>query len=174
MTGRDDIQARDIQALLDKQAITEQIHRYCRAVDRLDIPLGHSVWHEDATAEYGGGYHSGRGRDVIDRICADHRKLLRHSHQIANILIELRGDTAGSESYVTATLQGLRGETPFQITTCSRYVDRWSRRDGRWALDHRMAIRDFDERRDIGGLSADPLSRRDANDPSYAVLRAQP
>jgi hypothetical protein len=162
-----------IQGLLDKQAITEQIHRYCRAVDRLDIPLGHAVWHDDATAEYGGGYHSGPGKDVIDKICADHRKLQRHSHQIANILIELDGDTAGSESYVTAMLQGMRGGTLFQITTCSRYIDRWSRRNGRWALDHRMAIRDFDEVRDIRGLSVDPLSRRDREDPSYCALRAQ-
>ena len=34
-----------------KQAITELLYRYCRAVDRIDIPLGHSIWHDDAQAD---------------------------------------------------------------------------------------------------------------------------
>lgn len=35
-----------LAALVDRQQITDLIYRYCRSVDRLDIPLGHSVWHE--------------------------------------------------------------------------------------------------------------------------------
>jgi hypothetical protein len=35
----------EMRSPLDRQAITEQIYRQCRAVDRLDIPLGHSVFH---------------------------------------------------------------------------------------------------------------------------------
>ena len=49
----------EMRGLLDRQAITEQIYRYCRAVDRLDIPLGHSVFHEDATADYGDSLYRG-------------------------------------------------------------------------------------------------------------------
>jgi hypothetical protein len=55
----------ELQALLDRQAITEQIYLYCRAVDRLDIPLGHSVFHDDATANYGESLYQGDGRGVI-------------------------------------------------------------------------------------------------------------
>jgi hypothetical protein len=36
-----------LQALSARQAITELSYRYCRSVDRLDIPLGHSIWHDD-------------------------------------------------------------------------------------------------------------------------------
>ena len=32
-----------------------------------------------------------------------------------------------------------------QITTWGRYIDQWSRRDGRWAIDKRIMIRDFAE-----------------------------
>ena len=32
--------------LLDKQAITEALHRYCRAMDRMDNDLGRSVFHK--------------------------------------------------------------------------------------------------------------------------------
>ena len=37
--------------LADRQAIVDLIYRYCRSVDRLDIPLGHSIWHDDAIAD---------------------------------------------------------------------------------------------------------------------------
>lgn len=39
--------AADWQIVADRQAVAELIYRYCRAVDRLDIALGHSIWHED-------------------------------------------------------------------------------------------------------------------------------
>src|ERR1700722_13041866 len=158
-----------IEALAARQQITELIYRYCRSVDRLDVPLGHSIWHEDAIADYGDVYQ-GDGRGVIDLICANHRKALHHSHQISNILIELDGDRAASESYVTATLRIRRGEQLMQISVWSRYVDRWSRRKGRWGLDKRIAIRDFDEVRDVVAMGDHRIARRDRSDPSYAAL----
>ena len=79
----------EMRGLLDRQAITEQIYRYCRAVDRLDIPLGHSVFHEDATADYGDSLYRGDGRGVIDFICAAHLLALSHSHQVCNSIIAL-------------------------------------------------------------------------------------
>jgi len=51
-----------------------------------------------------------------------------------------------------------------------RYLDRWSRRAGRWAIDHRVWVLDFDEQdrpvtaRPPGGGS------RDRSDPSYALF----
>lgn len=161
-----------LQALLDRQQITDLIYRYCRAVDRLDIPLGHSLWHADGSADYGAGIYQGPGRGVIDHICAQHRHALAHSHQVSNILIELDGERATSESYVIATLRVARGDALQQIMVWTRYLDRWSRRDGRWGLDHRIAVRDFDERREVNALSQDERVRRDAGDPSYAVLAA--
>lgn len=43
---------KSINVLLAKQEITEQIYRYCRAMDRFDADLGYSVWHEEAEAIY--------------------------------------------------------------------------------------------------------------------------
>lgn len=157
----------------DRQAITDRIYLYCRAVDRLDIPLGHSIWHDDATADYGESFYQGPGRGVIDRICSDHAGLLAHSHQVTNILIDLDGDRAGSEAYCTATLRMMRGEAQVQMTVWTRYIDRWSFRDDRWAIDHRIAIRDFDEVREVKPMSLSSMGRRDADDPSYAVLRQE-
>jgi SnoaL-like protein len=160
-----------LQEIGDRQEITDLIYRYCRSVDRLDVPLGHSIWHEDAIADYGETVYQGDGRGVIDVICASHRKALHHSHQVSNILIELDGDRAASESYVTATLRIRRGEQLMQITVWSRYVDRWSRRKGRWGLDKRIAIRDFDEVRGATAMADHDVGHRDRFDPSYGVLK---
>jgi hypothetical protein len=162
-----------LQNLADREAITDLIHRYCRSVDRLDIPLGHSIWHEDAIADYGSIYQ-GNGRGVIDHICAQHLHALNHSHQVSNISIDLDGDRAGSESYVTASLRIRRGEKLQHISVWGRYVDRWSRRNGRWGLDKRIAIRDFDEVRDVVAMNEHDVGRRDRSDPSYSVLRERP
>ena len=159
---------RDLQ---DRCAIIDLIYRYCRSVDRLDVPLGHSVWHADGIADYGETVYQGNGRGAIDFICKQHSRTLHHSHQVTNILIDLSGDRAGSESYAIAALRAKRGERLQQMTVWTRYVDSWSRRDGRWGLDKRIAIRDFDEIRDVVPLGDHDVGRRDRSDPSYAVLK---
>lgn len=168
-----------LQDLADKQAITEAIYTYCRAVDRLDVPLGHSVWHEDGVADYGPSHYQGPGRGVIDHICAQHQHLLSHSHQVSNILIDLNGDAAGSEAYMTGTMRlkdGGRLEREgkvMQITVHARYIDRWERRAGRWGLIHRTTTMDHTEIREVTPIPVHgPLACRDRTDPSYAVLGA--
>lgn len=158
------------QAIADRQAISDLIYRYCRAVDRLDIALGHSIWHEDGYADYGRDVYQGPGRGVIDHICAQHAQTLNHSHQVTNVIIELDGDRAASEAYVTAVLRVQRGETLMQIGVWGRYIDRWSRRDGRWGLDKRLSIRDFDEIRPVQAMYDHRVGQRDRSDPSYEAL----
>ena len=159
-----------LQSLIDRQAITDLIYRYCRSVDRLDIALGHSIWHEDGMADYGAAVYQGPGKGVIDHICAQHRHTLHHSHQVSNILIRLAGDRAGSETYVTATLRVAGGKQLRQISVWGRYIDSWSRRGGRWGLDKRISIRDFDEIRDVVEMDRHDTGKRDGTDPSYDVL----
>ena len=52
----------DIETFLVKQAIHEQLCNYCRAMDRLDVDLFKSVWHEDGTLSFDRGPISGEGR----------------------------------------------------------------------------------------------------------------
>ncbi len=159
-----------LRSVADRQQIADLIYRYCRSVDRLDIPLGHSIWHEDGIADYGADVYRGNGRGVIDHICAQHRYTLHYSHQVSNIIIELDGERAGSESYVAASLRIRRGEQLKQIGVWGRYIDRWSKRNGRWGLDRRVALRDFDEVRDVTAMVEHDIGRRDRTDPSYTVL----
>lgn len=159
-----------LATLAAKQAITEQIYRYCRAMDRMDHELGYSIWHEDGTADYGEANFVGSGQGFIDHVNKQHAHLLAHSHQVTNVLIEVDGDTAGSESYVTAVLQMQRGDKRVRMLVSSRYVDRWSCRAGRWAIDHRLALMDLAEMAEVTPMPLHKSGSRDLADPSYAVL----
>jgi len=153
----------------DRLAIMEQIYRYCRSVDRLDVPLGHRVFHEDSTADFGS--YKGTGRGWIDYICEEHKRFLHHSHQVTNIVLELGGERAGSESYVTATLRSREpGGAIVQRQFWARYVDTWSKRGGLWAIDTRECVIDFDAIGEVTPIQEYERARRDRVDPSYAAL----
>jgi hypothetical protein len=158
-----------------KQSITEVIYRYCRALDRMDRDLALTIWHADGTADYGPTMYQGTGAGFVDWVWPAHESMLGHSHQIGNVLIEVDGDRAGSESYVTATLWGaFEPDVLTTIVSRGRYVDTWSRRDGVWAIDHRRFAEDLTVTTAVpGGAPPAPEAspaRRDRADPSYAVL----
>ena len=154
----------------DRLAIMDKIYRYCRSVDRLDIAEGYSVFHEDSTADFGESY-VGTGRGWIDYVCVRHKEFLHHSHQVTNIIVEIDGERAGSESYVFATLRRQDGEKIILHEIWARYVDSWSKRDGEWAIDRRDCIVDYGSMREVEPVPGDPRSRRDTTDLSYTVLK---
>ena len=162
--------AETFRQLTDRQEITDLIYRYCRSMDRMDIALGHSIWNDGGVADYGATVYQGDGRGLIDNLCARHLHTLHHSHQVSNIIIALDGDRAGSESYVTAALRFRQDGQLKHTTVWGRYIDQWSRRNGRWGLDKRLSIRDFDEIRAVTALYDHDVGRRDRSDPSYGVL----
>ena len=161
-SGRDDIR--------DRQEITDQIYRYCRSMDRRDVELGYGVFHDDAVTDYGEGFYSGSGRGFIDWVTELHGSFLSHSHQMTNILIEFDGDRAVSETYAIVALRRMDGDQLMQITSSCRYLDKWSRRRGRWAIDSRTIILDLDELRPVAPLGPTSRGRRDKSDPSYALF----
>jgi len=164
-----------LEHLLAKQSITEVIYRYCRALDRMDRPLADTIWHPDGTADYGPTMFQGTGTGFLDWVWVAHTSMLGHSHQIANVLIEVDGDRAGSESYVTATLWGaFEPDVLTQIVSRGRYIDRWSCRDGVWAIDRRRFAEDLTLTTPVPGAGPpDPTAspaRRDRTDASYDAL----
>jgi hypothetical protein len=158
----------------DRQSITDLLYRYCRAMDRIDPELGYTIWHDDGEADYGAAIYRGSGRGFIDWVCVQHARLTAHSHQISNVIIELDGAKAGSEAYVTAALRFKEGDRLLQVTARGRYIDRWSRRGGRWGIDKRVYVHDFDDLREISATSIEGWGRRDREDPSYALLNTVP
>lgn len=163
-----------VRTLLAKQEITEQIYRYCRGYDRMDAGLALSVWHPGGTVAYGNRY-DGPIADYIGPSWEYRSKLRGFMHMVGNILIEVAQDRAVSEAYVTATLQfPAEDGVVLEDVWRGRYLDRWSHRHGRWAIDHRLFVPDSyaqvsypAERLDESFLG---LGRPDRDDPSYALF----
>lgn len=160
----------ELEDLLAKQAITEVLHRYCRGMDRIDRDLARSCWHDGGTADYGDVFH-GTGAEFVEWVSSLHEQMfISHSHQVTNVLVDLDGDHAASECYVTVALQTAddRGQVS-EVVARGRYLDRWSRRSGVWAIDHRRHVADLQTMGRVD--SAVPGSgRRDRGDPSYDLF----
>jgi len=60
------------------------------------------------------------------------------SHLLTNVLIEVDGDRATSESCIYA----LRRMDGNDVVTFGHFSDAWSRRDGAWRIDERHYKRD--------------------------------
>ena len=96
----------------------------------------------------------------------------RHSHQIANTLIEIDGDTARSETYVTVVLwtkpdQQLKQK---EIIGKGRYLDKWSKRNNTWAISHREHIYDMETIHDLNRGNVGDIATRSVDDPSFRVF----
>ena len=128
----DDAASHAIAGLVAKEAITESLHRYCVAVDRIDEATWWQVWHHDAIAHYEEIF-DGSAASLMAWIFETHRSCEATSHQLSNVLIEVVGHTASSESYVTACIRA--GGT--DVVARGRYFDSWSNRDGAWRIDER-------------------------------------
>lgn len=161
----------EVRNLLDRQAITDVLHRYCRAMDRIDRGLALSCWHEGAAVDYGDAFRGG-ATDFVDWVCRVHEEVFAaHSHQITNVILRLDGPRAVSESYVTVALRTRGGEgDPVDIVGRGRYLDRWSRRDGAWAIEHRRHVTDLQSVRPATDIAGAAAARRDRSDPSYDLM----
>ena len=160
-----------LHTLFAKQEIRDVLSRYCRGLDRMDKEMAYSVWHEGATADYYDMY-KGTGHGFIDWVWQAHAGMQCHSHQITNVLIEVDGDTAVSEAYVTVALWTLpddKGQQKEMIGR-GRYLDRWSFNAGVWAIDHREHVLDMHTLHDLHKGSISAQSTRDINDASFRFI----
>ncbi|ANZ26746.1 hypothetical protein A4U64_20180 [Rhodococcus sp. WB1] len=132
--------AASVRELQDRQSIRDCLMTYSRAVDRLDRELLLSVYHPDAIDDH--GVFVGSPEEFADWAIDMHtRTHLSHQHAIFNITCELDGDVAHTETYYMFV--GLNREgTPLTMSG-GRYLDRFEKRDGHWAIAARACIRDW-------------------------------
>jgi hypothetical protein len=175
----------DLQTLAAKQAITENLHRYCRAMDRMDRTLALSCWHPRGTDEHTPLF-SGTGDAFVEWVWAIHEPMLLTRHMLTNILIEVDGDEAWSESYWTVQLRIERDGGIMDLWSGGRYVDHHRAIDGQWAFVHRRSVHDWDRVAPLdlsmANFPGPPLlvpnapdaplypATRTAEDPSYRAL----
>ncbi|MFZ5705889.1 MAG: nuclear transport factor 2 family protein [Pseudomonadota bacterium] len=163
-------------------AIADVLHRYCRAMDRMDRDLALSCWHPGGTDEHAPLF-VGTAEGFVDWVWRIHQPMLLTRHVLSNIQIEVDGERAWSESYWDVLLRIRDGATMTDITGGGRYLDYLECRGGLWAIVHRRSVHDWDRVDPVGRTMADGdavppnnpgarlhLATRDALDPSYAFL----
>lgn len=146
------------ERVADRLEIQDVVHRWCRAIDRLDYDSMRKVFHPDATDNH--NFYCGDVEGLIDWIRQRHRTITFSMHMVANQLIEFAApDVALSETYVWCiqrypanakeSLEALTGGqvgpegVGMDLMACSRYVDRFHRRNEQWRILRRTVVTDW-------------------------------
>jgi ketosteroid isomerase-like protein len=169
-----------LQRLIDEREIRDVLYRYCRAADRFDVEAMGKTYHEGAVDNHG----------VFNGPADDFMKFLEQSadmdgplkmiqHTISNILIELDGDGADVESYFLGYALWQESDGQYDELTGGRYLDRFERRAGRWAIARRDVAYDWSRKSpctekfwDRMGGENFQFGRRDKSDPLYTRLKS--
>ena len=140
-----DYNVTDLEILIEKDKIRDQIFNYCRALERIDNELGYTIFAEDSEVDYGPTY-KGTGRGFIDMMLKMHRKMVSTHHMMTNILIKFNedGTKAASETYMYAACKykNKKGEASFTVEARCRDIDNWEKRDGKWVIVKRVVAGD--------------------------------
>ena len=170
-----------IETLIAKQEIRDQLSRYCRGLDRMDKELTLSCWHEGGTDNHGPLFN-GTAEEFVEWVWPIHDAMAGTQHTINNILIDLDGDRAGSESYYTVYLRTASKSGFVDIVGGGRYCDTFEKIDGIWRIRHRESISDWLQQFEIAETdtsAAIPSNKRDnkivasernTSDYSYKVI----
>ena len=142
-----------LEEVVAQQAISELGYRYARGVDRGDPDIIRSAFHDDAAIVTGA--FNGSAMEFATAIgeLLDESSV-RVAHTVTNHWIDINGDNAVGESYVVA-FQGTKGDSPQDVMTGGRYIDRYERRGGEWKISHRTFVMDWTtsaDSKDLMGL----------------------
>jgi SnoaL-like domain len=127
-----------VAEIRDRQQIEAVLHRYCRGVDRKDFDLMRSAYHNDAEDLHGG--YNGDVDGLIAWVRDRHEAVDQSMHFLGSRSIEFDGERAFGETYciVHQRVRGGDGQRPVRLTVGCRYLDRFERREGKWAIAKRV------------------------------------
>jgi len=174
-----------LRRLLDREEIRDVLLRYCRASDRGDVDMLRDCYHPDAIDHHGGFYH-GDAHGLVDAseqaIASGALPYTIASHLVANMLIEVDGDQAHAETYFISFARRPEGGETLDELVGGRYVDLFTRRDGRWRIAYRTVVYDWARTDKLGpakvfwdhfDLSGFPFGSMDQKDPLYTLYRKE-
>jgi ketosteroid isomerase-like protein len=123
----------------DRQDILDCLHRYTRGIDRFDRELMASAYHPDALDQH--GVADAEAGAFCDWAIGWHGEFQsRHQHIISNSTIEIDGDVAHGETYYVFWGENRAGPPSLCF---GRYLDRFEKREGRWAIAHRVCVNEL-------------------------------
>jgi hypothetical protein len=123
--------------VVSRMEILDCIHRIARGVDRLDEDVFRSGYHDDAVLDFGAMI--GNSSKFIDFFFELHRTMHKATaHTICNHVCDIDGDVAHAETYFIFASENASG-VPTTLAG-GRYIDKFERRSGRWAIALRKCV----------------------------------
>lgn len=160
----------------DRLAIHDVLAQHSRGVDRADGAVLTSCYWPEAEVAYGG--FNGNAHEFCEFLPGAIRGYAQTQHCIGNVNIDLRGNDARVETYVTAFHYSANDKGPDQeMTYIGRYLDRMEKRGNVWKIIHRRVVMDWNQNAIVtavlDGPPFDGLARggRHPEDPLYEHLR---
>ncbi|MDA1074079.1 MAG: nuclear transport factor 2 family protein [Proteobacteria bacterium] len=160
-----------IEDLLAKQEIYELSCSYMRGLDRLDGDLQKTVFHREATVDY--GFFQGSGSEFVEfaqRVLKSHAA---NHHMLGQVDIKVDGERATGEVYFQAYHRVVENDVPIDLFIAGRYLDRYAKDQGVWKILFRQEINDWASRHPASegtSLSAPALrGARRPEDASYGM-----
>jgi hypothetical protein len=164
-----------LQELIDHHEIKKLIDAYAAGCDRFDAKRMASPFHTQSWVDHGDEHCTGQAfvDEIMERAKAD-----AVSHIQGQAQIEVRGDTAGAETYFIATVKPTRADGVAQLNFMGgRYIDWLEKEAGQWKIKKRVCIKDWSYTQIV---EQDALGERDwiigkhsAEDCSYEALGLQ-
>ncbi|MEZ5866931.1 MAG: nuclear transport factor 2 family protein [Geminicoccaceae bacterium] len=124
-----------LRELLDRQAITDLIHAYCRHFDMNEPAALAGLFTADASVDYGPEFADLHGREAIERAVANGLATLfaATSHHVSNIRITFDGpDAAHGDCYLYAWHRYRDGRPESELW--GRYQHRFVRDTDGWRI----------------------------------------
>ncbi|MFF8316490.1 nuclear transport factor 2 family protein [Streptomyces bobili] len=132
----------------DRAEIQHRVHQFCRAVDRMELDELNEVFHPDAYDDH--GVFKGTPAGFIEWARKRHATIAFSSHHVSNIYIEFTAeDEAFAETYLliwqsvtpsSSIMANASDGSSYEMISSNRYVDRFTRRDGRWRIQTRTVV----------------------------------
>lgn len=123
-----------IDELLSREQIRQVLYRYCHGLDRSEWQEVIDCYHEGAVDTH--GVVNGSVHDLLDWLKPRHKFMPQSMHSLMNILIDfVASDRAIVESYCLANQTVNRPGDKQELRSIGcRYVDIFTRVDGRWKI----------------------------------------
>jgi hypothetical protein len=128
--------------MLARDELHQLVSAYCRAVDRADYEALRSLYHPDATDSHG-SFSTGGVEQFIGQLRAAEPYVLVSQHNITTTNFVIEGETGRGEIYCLVFHTFAGPEHDIDVIIGGRYLDNYTKHDGRWKFSQRTIVTDW-------------------------------
>ncbi|GFG94805.1 nuclear transport factor 2 family protein [Mycobacterium timonense] len=165
-----------LELMLARDELHALVTSYCRAVDRADYAGLRELYHPDATDSHG-SFSTGGVEQFIAQLQAAEPYVRVSQHNITTTNFVIEGRQARGEIYCLVFHTFAGPEHDVDVIIGGRYLDEYTKHDGRWKFGKRTIVADWAYRNDPSQLDFGHPSTRGSlrgqpgqDDPSIALF----